>query len=308
MQVKILSTSDIHGYFNADDFRRPLNNTGIGLARAVSAMQAEQEQISDGDLVLRIENGDFIQGSPLTNYIEKIDSKALPLYDDLAKLADYDIRIIGNHEFNYGRNYLEKALQGENIINANILDQVTQTPFLGQPYRIFKKRGIKVGVIGLTTKFIPNWEPAKNIQGLYFADPVIIAKKYIKMLRSQVDLLILAYHGGFEVDLKTGKQLGRITGENQGYELSQLAGVDALVTGHQHRLLAEKINDLLITQPGYRGEAIGVMKFTFDTKQKLIENTVRLVPTKAFPEASNILTRLEPLKDRVDRWMEQSIG
>lgn len=308
MQVKILSTSDIHGYFNADDFRRPLDNTGIGLARTVSAMQAEQDQMSDGDLVLRIENGDFIQGSPLTNYIEKIDSKALPLYDDLAKLADYDIRIIGNHEFNYGRDYLEKALQGENIINANILDQVTQTPFLGQPYRIFKKRGIKVGVIGLTTKFIPNWEPAKNIQGLYFADPVIIAKKYIKMLRSQVDLLILAYHGGFEVDLKTGKQLGRITGENQGYELSQLAGVDALVTGHQHRLLAEKINDLLITQPGYRGEAIGVMKFTFDTKQKLIENTVRLVPTKAFPEASNILTRLEPLKDRVDRWMEQSIG
>ncbi|AEJ23327.1 2',3'-cyclic-nucleotide 2'-phosphodiesterase [Weissella koreensis KACC 15510] len=308
MQVKVLSTSDVHGYFNADDFRRPLNNTEMGLARAVSVMQIETDKLTDEDLVLKIENGDFIQGSPLTNYIEKIDQKDLPLYDDLAALAGYDVRIIGNHEFNYGRIYLEKALQSQNVLNANILDQKSQTPFLGRPYRIFQKNDLKVGVIGLTTKFIPKWEPEKNIKGLYFADPVMIAKKYIKILRPQVDLLILAYHGGFECDLKTGQPLGRINGENQGYELSQLEGVDALITGHQHRLLAEKFNGLVMTQPGYRGEAVGVMDFTFDEKQKLINSEVKLISTKTTPENFEIITRLSPLKVKVDQWMDQLIG
>ncbi|QIL50285.1 bifunctional metallophosphatase/5'-nucleotidase [Weissella coleopterorum] len=307
MQVKILSTSDIHGYFNADDFRRPLKNHGFGLTRAVEAMQKEADQLGINDLIIRIDNGDFIQGSPLTNYLEKKEPQFLPLYDDLAKLARYDVRIIGNHEFNYGRDYLERALQANNVLNANIIDQATQKPFIGQPYQIFSKGKVKVGVIGLTTKFIPNWEPLKNIQGLIFEDPVLIAQKYIKIVQPQVDLLILAYHGGFERDLETGEALGHVTGENQGYELSQLSGVDALVTGHQHRLIAQQINGLVATQPGYRGEAIGVMDFTLNAGQ-LQTSRARLIATKSFPEEPRILTQIQPLQSKINQWLDQPIG
>ena len=131
--------------------------------------------------------------------------------------------------------------QTPNLLNANILDETTQQPFVGQPYKIFERQGVKIGVIGLTTQYIPHWEQPAHIQGLTFADPVMVAQKCIAEIRSQVDVLILAYHGGFAEDLQTGKPLERYFG-NQGYQLLQLAGVDALVTGHQHREIAEVVH------------------------------------------------------------------
>ena len=73
MQLSILSTSDIHGHIRADDFRRPLLNDSLGLSRAATVIADYQQQAKlAGDISLTIENGDFIQGSPLANYIEKV--------------------------------------------------------------------------------------------------------------------------------------------------------------------------------------------------------------------------------------------
>ena len=71
MHVTLVSTSDVHGYFRADDFRRPLLNTRLGLSRAVTVMNELRTHAAPDDVVIAIDNGDFIQGSPLTNYIEK---------------------------------------------------------------------------------------------------------------------------------------------------------------------------------------------------------------------------------------------
>ena len=170
MQLSILSTSDVHGYIRADDFRRPLLNDGLGLSRAATVISDYQQQAQQsGNITLTIENGDFIQGSPLTNYIEKVATDQTNVYQKLADTVKYDVRILGNHEFNFGRAYIENVFaETPNLLNANILDETTQQPFVGEPYQIFERQGVNIGVIGLTTQFIPHWEQPAHIKGLIF--------------------------------------------------------------------------------------------------------------------------------------------
>lgn len=309
MQVSIISTSDVHGYFRADDFRRPLQNDGLGLTRAATVIETLREQAAPEDVIITIENGDFIQGSPLTNYIEKVDQSAVSLYDDLAKTIGYDVRILGNHEFNYGRDYLERVLgQNDLLLNANVLDETSGEPFIGRPYTIIERGGVKVGVIGLITKYVPNWEQPANIHGLTFADPVEVATRYVDELRPQVDVLVLAYHGGFAEDLETGEPLERLTGENQGYQLLQIPGVDAVVTGHQHRTLAAVINHVATTQPGYRADQVGLMTLTLNDERQITSRDAQLIATAVFPENDAVKAVVEPVHVATNHWLDTAVG
>lgn len=310
MQLSILSTSDVHGYIRADDFRRPLLNDGLGLSRAATVISDYQQQAQQsGNITLTIENGDFIQGSPLTNYIEKVATDQTNVYQKLTDTVKYDVRILGNHEFNFGRAYIENVFaETPNLLNANILDETTQQPFVGEPYQIFERQGVNIGVIGLTTQFIPHWEQPAHIKGLIFEDPVAIAKKYIAELRPNVDVLVLAYHGGFAEDLKTGQPLERVTSENQGYQLLQLAGVDALVTGHQHREIAEVVHGVPTTQPGYRGDHVGLMALTLNESNQCVSATAELLATGNAPEREDIVAIIEPLQEKVDQWLDTPVG
>ncbi|SCC02675.1 bifunctional metallophosphatase/5'-nucleotidase [Weissella bombi] len=310
MQVSILSTSDVHGYIRADDFRRPLLNNQLGFTRAATVIAAQQKQITDsGNVVVTIENGDFIQGSPLTNYIQKIVPEQTDMYQKLTDAVSYDVRILGNHEFNFGREYIEKVFSDtDNLLNANILDTQTQEPFVGQPYKIIERKGVKIGVIGLTTQFIPHWEQLSHIANLIFKDPVAVAERYIEKLRPQVDILILAYHGGFAEDLQTGEPLEKLTSENQGYQLLQLPGVDALVTGHQHREIADVVDGVPTTQPGYRGNYVGLMTLTLDDSNKRVSATAQILPTGESAERSDIVSLIDPLQKQVNDWLDTPVG
>ena len=68
-----------------------------------------QKAAAEGPVVT-IENGDWLQGSPLAYYVAKISKQP----DQLTRLYNevgYDAGIIGNHEFNYGSDYLRQALK-----------------------------------------------------------------------------------------------------------------------------------------------------------------------------------------------------
>lgn len=80
---------------------------------------------------------------------------------------------------------------------------------------------------------------------------------YLKCVK-KADIVVVTYHGGFESDLETGEPTELLTGENEGYAIAtKVPGIDALVTGHQHRVIATKVNGVPVIQPGYRGAYVG---------------------------------------------------
>lgn len=202
----------------------------------------------------------------------------------LANYLQYDAAIIGNHEFNYGMNILNNAVTTANFpyLSANILDKNINKPYFGKPYLIKQiESNIKIAILGVTTHYIPNWEQAHHIKDLLFEDALKTTKKWVSYIREheKPDLLVVAYHGGFEKDLQTGEPTDVLTGENQGYAMChEIEGIDLLLTGHQHREISHTMaNGVTILQTGCNGHSVGKVKVTFEkTKRKWVKKRALL--------------------------------
>lgn len=308
MQLTILSTSDTHGYVLPTNYSQRDDSQPFGLTRAKTVVDAQRQAV-DGP-VLVLDNGDWLQGSPLAYYAARIAEDPTKLTAAYSAMG-YDAGVLGNHEFNYGADYLKAAIRQLNypILCANILRD--GQPAFGQPYHIFERAGIKIAVLGLTTNYIPHWESPANIEGLEFASAVDTATTWVPKLRTLADVVVIAYHGGFERDLDTGKPTEKLTGENVGYALTQIPGVDALVTGHQHRELAGVVNGVATTQPGYRGANVGKIQLDLASVgghwQVSASHAELLATGKATP-ASAVDTAVQATNELVESWLDSPLG
>ena len=229
MKITFLETSDMHGYVYPTNFADDTEQ-GFGVAKVATKMK-ELRQAASGPVVT-IENGDFIQGSPLSYYIAKSQHSVAALTAVVNHL-DVDVHVLGNHEFNYGLPYLQEAIASYQtpVLAANILNEAGE-PFFGQAYTIIEKEGVKIAILGMVTPYIPHWEQPATIRGMQFVSIVETAKNYVPYLREKADIVVVSYHGGFERDLVTGEPTELLTGENEGYQLLQeVSGIDAFFTG-----------------------------------------------------------------------------
>ena len=234
--VVILGTTDMHGrVFPIDYYTNKYDNVGITKV----ATLIKEARKTDPDLLL-VDSGDTIQGTPL-EYFHNKRNNAPPDPMMLAMNAlHYDSMTVGNHEYNFGLNVLEKA-RGEAKfpwLSANTYNTGTATTHY-QPYIVKEVQGVRVGVLGLTTPGIPNWENVPNYAGLEFKETVSEAKKWVAVLRDKekVDLVVITMHMGIEEDLRTGQiNPSQVPNENAAIAIArQVPGVDVILMGHTHR-------------------------------------------------------------------------
>ena len=120
-------------------------------------------------------------------------------------------------------------------------------------------------------------------------------------------------HGGFERDLQTGELLEKETGENQGYAMCrELDGIDILVTGHQHREIAEKLFGKTVIQPGIKGSCLGEIVITV-TKDKDRIISISHEPSLIYVDEQvqtdeEVCRLLRPLYNETEEWLNQPIG
>lgn len=311
LTLTILHTSDLHG--NIFPINYATNKpSDVGLAKIYTLVKAVR---SENPNVLLIDTGDLIQGTPLEYYHARIENDSPDPMVLVMNHMGFKASVLGNHEFNYGMNILKKAISEAEFpfLSANIVKKGTDQPYF-KPYVVLEVSGVKVGLLGLTTKFIPNWEDPKNIAELDFLDPVEVAKKYVKILREEekVDVVIVGYHGGLERDPESGEPTEELTGENQGYQLLQeVPGIDALLTGHQHRSLAVMIKGVPVTQPSNWGQELGRIDLVLDNSSgswKIVDKKVTLLSTKGVEADQEILSLAQSYEDKVQKWLDQPIG
>ena len=313
-RLTILETSDIHGTvlpINYSD--NSYENCGLA---ALSTVIDREREINQNTLL--IDNGDMIQGTALTYFHAKINNNRPNPMIEVMNLMGYDAAVIGNHEFNYGRNYLDNAMKDSNFpwLCANITKKNTGESFINKPYIVKTfDNGLKVGILGLTTKYIPNWESENTISDLDFKDVVESASKWLAIMKDKeaTDVNIVSYHGGFERDLKTALPSEKLTGENQGYELcTKVSNIDVLLTGHQHRVIENLfVNGVLVVQPGYNGKCIG--KVTMDLVKISGKWSVRskmstVIDANAIDADKRILDVTNPIETETQAWLDIPIG
>ncbi|ENQ3078098.1 bifunctional metallophosphatase/5'-nucleotidase [Bacillus sp. WLY-B-L8] len=314
VNVNILLTSDIHGAVYPIHYQ---NNEKAELGLAKVATQIAQER-ANNDHVLVIDNGDFIQGTPFTYYYAKYMRNEENPMSIIANHIGYDAAIIGNHEFNYGMDVLNKAVAYANMpyLAANIMNKQTKKPYFGKPYIIKHIHpDIKIAVLGVTTHYIPNWEQPHHIKDLLFENALEATRQWVTYIHEQEQphVLIVAYHGGFECDLQTGEPTEILTGENQGYAMCQeIEGIDILLTGHQHRYIAhEKVNSVTVLQTGSNGRSLGKVHVTLIKKQNqwmIKECYSELLPIEGIPADRAVLSLVSAYEQQTQEWLDKPIG
>src|SRR5207244_12290297 len=155
----------------------------------------------------------------------------------------YEARAIGNDEYNFGLQVLAKARSEAQFpwLSANTYDTSVKGDASNhyKPYIIKEVQGVRIGVLGLTTPGIPNWENKPNYEGLEFHETVSEAKKWVPVLRDKerVDVVVIAMHMGIEEDLRTGQlNPANVPNENAAIAIArQVPGIDVILMGHTHR-------------------------------------------------------------------------
>ncbi len=124
------------------------------------------------------------------------------------------------------------------------------------------------------------------------------------------DVVVVAYHGGLESDLKTGLPSEKITAEDEGYRiLTQVPGIDALITGHQHRQIAAVYNGLPVTQPGERGgRFVGCIELQLEKNNEVQGSTATLLATEEMIPDSTLTQMTAKLEQKVQTWLDQPLG
>ena len=304
-EIVILTVSDIHGYIFPTDYQTSHQDLPKGLLKIKSMISNIKSQ---HEHVILMDNGDFLQGSPFCSYLHSQlhSSKYL---SDIYNEIGFDFAVIGNHEFNYGLPYLYETLKSFNfpVLSANIFKH--NKPFTGHDVIYIDKNDTKMGIIGLTTQYIPNWEQPETIKDLSFYSVKETAAKLIEDVREQSDIVVVCYHGGFEKDLQTGEPTELITGENEGYDLlNEVDGIDVLITGHQHREIAEKINNTQVIQAGSKGDCLGKITLNIDeTSQQIISSQSEILYVKDANPTINDEGTKRKINEEVNQWLDQKI-
>lgn len=280
-RVRIFVTSDTHGYLLGTEFDTQEPVTEDDLGRLMSGLIPIKHLLADRnrDASLVIDNGDTMLGSKTQQFLRQRanDSRSnnsqgenRSLVTKTLKAIDYDAFIPGNHDFDEGIETLLEFAESWNgpLVLANIaLDEdhplAERAAQHIRPYAIFQTNDIRIGIVGILTRAIHEMNPEETLSGVKFLDPVPVLQEILRTLKEQVDVVIVSYHGGVDWDENTFEQLRvppeKLLNENEAYRiLTEVDGIDALVTGHQHRVLSGKFDGKVpYLQVGYGGSHIG---------------------------------------------------
>jgi 2',3'-cyclic-nucleotide 2'-phosphodiesterase/3'-nucleotidase len=310
----VVGTTDLHGnLFPVDYYTDKSDNRGL----AKISTLLKQIRRENGNVLL-IDSGDTIQGTPLEYYHNKKNNQPPdPMMLAMNSLA-YDAMTVGNHEYNFGLQVLEKARAEAKFpwLSANTYNQGTaQTHF--QPYIVKDLGGVRIGVLGLTTPGIPNWENGPNYAGLEFHEPLSEAKKWVPVLRQKehADVVIVAMHMGLEEDLHTGEiNPGQVPNENEAVAIAkQVPGIDMIFMGHTHRDVPSLvINGVQLVQANYWGRHLARIDLYLEDQGegwRVFARAARTIPIDDRVAPDQELLQLGAPYDReTQAWLSRAIG
>jgi 2',3'-cyclic-nucleotide 2'-phosphodiesterase / 3'-nucleotidase len=314
VHIVVLGTTDLHGnLFPVDYYTNKADNRGLAkISTLIKQVRQENEN------VLLIDSGDTIQGTPLEYYHNKKNNQPPDPMMLAMNALNYDSMTVGNHEYNFGLKVLEKA-RGEAEfpwLSANTYDKGTnQTHY--KPYIIKEIAGVRIGVLGLTTPGIPNWENAPNYAGLDFREPLSEAQKWVPVLRGkeQVDIVVIAMHMGLEQDLRTGEiNPGQVPNENRAVAIAkQVPGIDLIFMGHTHRdVPSMTINGVQLIQANYWGRHLARVDLYLENKGAHWRVFAFLGRTIAMDDHmapdQELLKIGEPYDRETQAWLSRAIG
>ncbi|WP_157980965.1 bifunctional 2',3'-cyclic-nucleotide 2'-phosphodiesterase/3'-nucleotidase [Aliidiomarina shirensis] len=292
VNLRLIETTDLHAYMLGYDYFQQQSTDAYGLVHTAALIHEARAENPNNFL---IDNGDLIQGSAFgdwvaRNGVEYVSENAHPIIRALNHLQ-YDVGNMGNHEFNYGLEFLHESVRGAEFpyISANVFHASSAAESgkvnsgwdnpMFEPYVILAKQmqdqhgnehEIKVGFIGFLPPQIVRWDQQHLAGKVRVRDMVEAAEYYIPKMRAEgADVVVAVPHSGLRI-YDNYPQFA----EQASYQLAGVEGIDAILFGHQHQLFpgSDGYNDLPevdneagyvrgvpAVAPGYWGDHLGII-------------------------------------------------
>ncbi|UIO42342.1 5'-nucleotidase C-terminal domain-containing protein [Brevibacillus brevis] len=292
-KITLLGTSDIHGRFMPWDYALDGPNPNGSMTQLFTMIKEIRKE--NPNTVL-LDAGDSIQDNSAELFNDQPQSPIMVAMNEM----NYDAWAFGNHEFNFGLDVLDKvSSQYKGSVLAGNIYKENGERFL-PAYTIIERGGIKIGVIGMNTPMITDFEKGTDhLDGLVIKNPVEETKKAVKELEGKVDVMIGLMHMGIENE-------NGIPGTGVADIANAVPELTAIFAGHMHKLVKkEEINGVLITEPDKYGTHLSRIDLTFekkDGKLVLTDKEATAVPVKGAdgtPAVSDtaLETKLQPFHE-----------
>jgi len=216
----------------------------------------------------------FDAGDIFTGTLAKLTKGAISF--ELMMTMGYDAMAIGNHEFEYGWQSFaqQKDRVAFPVLGANLFYEGTTHPY-AQPYCIIERGGVRIGVIGVlgldaATALVPT-----NIAGVDVHEPVSAVRRYVSLLKDDVDLTVVLTHQGLTAPMQTDDEadLSVQRGNAANVHLAgAVDGIDVILAGHTDAGTPEPIvhpkTGTLIMQTYGQGQHLGVLRIQQEVVSK----------------------------------------
>ncbi len=251
--LHVLTTNDVHGaWFDSSYTGGPLRPSLMAVKTVVDSVRAAEGRRN----VLLLDAGDCLQGDNAPYYFNYVATSGEHLFPKLAAAVGYDAVVVGNHDIETGHPVYDRVTSGmrrEGIpfLAGNALRDRDGRPYWPE-YKLFRRAGLKVLVLGYTNANISAWLDREIWSGMHFESLVPLIQERADVLRRRFrpDVVIAVVHSGTgEGD---GSQL-----ESQGMDLFRsLKGVDMVVCSHDHRPMTACADGKILLNSGSKARYV----------------------------------------------------
>lgn len=271
--LTIVGTSDMHGRIFPWDYALDTEDSDAGYLKVTTAIK---EIKSNNKNVILVDAGDTTQDNSIELFQGKDKNPIIEVMNDIG----YDTWTLGNHEFNFGLDVLDKAVKTSNatVLAGNLYNKDGKRVY--DAYKIVEKDGVKVAIIGMVTPNIPRWEAStpEHFKGLEFRNPVEETTKVINELKGEVDVFVGVFHMGLEDEYTDFDGTRSIIEKNP--------ELDAVVMGHAHSdISGEKVGNTVVVEPKSYGNRISKIDLKLKKesgKWNVVEKNSENIDTKAY--------------------------
>ncbi|VTU09241.1 2',3'-cyclic-nucleotide 2'-phosphodiesterase [Actinobacillus indolicus] len=305
VNIKILGTSDVHGRVVPWSYGADVEDRSGSYAQIATYVNDVRKNNKN---VLLVDVGDAIQDNQVEVFAKTPEYAKDNPVPKVLNAMNYDIFVLGNHEFNFGMPALDAILEDMQAkkITANFYHKDGKRYL--DPTTIIEKDGVKLGIIGLTTPMSATFEKDTGyLDNMKFTSPIEETKAQIADLKAKgVDAIIVIAHMGIENE-------NNIADTGVADLVNAVDGIDVIIAGHMHKNVpSETIKNTLITEPHRYGTVVSEVDLTFDVDDKqavkLLSKSAKTVPVNKLESDPKIVEIYKPYHEELRRLNNVVIG
>ncbi|MDA1081577.1 MAG: 5'-nucleotidase C-terminal domain-containing protein [Gemmatimonadetes bacterium] len=250
VDLRVVATTDVHGRIRGWDYFGDSAEGARGLARVATIVDSVRGAVPNGTIL--VDAGDFLQGNALAYVASRPDAGMPHPIVAAMNAMRYDAVAIGNHEFNYGLEVLDRTLSGATFapLAANVRRLDGKPDWASTAW--VERSGIKIAIIGVTTPWSMVWDRTLLLGKLEIYDIVESTRTAVAAARGAgAAVVVVVAHAGLSSGSGPEESIPGIPPESPMAEVARtVSGIDLIVFGHSHREVADSvINGVLMIQP-----------------------------------------------------------